>query len=205
MIELFLFSTGQTTNINDHLFQIHKLRESSDDTPSPRQSQPTIDFFTKKDNHPPLGNVKQAKILNKISWFVIDGLHSLSIIEEKGFRNLLTELEPRYKPACRKTLRSKICSLYDDEEKLLKETLSLTEFVNLTHDSWTSRATDQYDTLLAHYIARPAWSFETKVLQTTKSDGKKKVFKITVPYLFSRLQYHIFNIHRKGLFYVLRL
>ena len=44
------------------------------------------------------------------------------------------------------------------------------ESLAITHDGWTSCATESYDTVTAHYINKD-WELRSAVLQTSKVEG----------------------------------
>ena len=43
-------------------------------------------------------------------------------------------------------------------------------YIALTHDGWTSCATESYDTITAHFINKD-WELRTAVLHTSKVEG----------------------------------
>ena len=57
----------------------------------------------------------------------------------------------------------------------LKTDISRTSSVAITHDSWTSIATDSFETVTVHYIVEEAitgnWQLKAKVLETKKIPG----------------------------------
>lgn len=57
-------------------------------------------------------------------------------------------------------------------EKLKKDLPSISKggFVAITHDGWTSCATQSYDTITVHFI-NASWELRSAVLQTRKVEG----------------------------------
>ncbi len=90
----------------------------------------------------------------------------LNTVEEGGFKEMLRMFDSRYTLPSRKTFSSVLIpQLY---EKVRAETVlpAITEasFVAMTTDMWTSRASDQYIGVTAHFI-RPEWTIDRFTLE----------------------------------------
>lgn len=84
-----------------------------------------------------------------------------------GFRNMIYTLEPQYVIPSRKFFSDTLIpQIYNEIKVEVKEKLSRADRIALTCDAWTSRATESYITLTAHYIAED-WSLSSHVLQTS--------------------------------------
>ena len=98
--------------------------------------------------------------------FIALDLRPYSVVENDGFRELLKELEPRYKILCRQNFSDKcIPELYITTKTDLKAKLSSAERVAITTDACTSCATNSHVTITVHYVT-PDWELTSHVLQT---------------------------------------
>lgn len=77
--------------------------------------------------------------------------------------------------------RYNVPSQYDIKKSMEKKEAAMIEklkcdlppadgFVAITHDGWTSCATESYDTITAHFINKD-WELRSAVLQTSKVEG----------------------------------
>ena len=101
----------------------------------------------------------------KIAQYLIMNMRPFSTSENRAFRALIHECEPRYKFPARATFSDTIIPrLYEVCAQQLKSELKDVS-VAWTCDSWTSRATESYITITCHYINK---NFElcARVLQT---------------------------------------
>ena len=72
--------------------------------------------------------------------------------------------EPRYNIPSRKHFSNTVIpELYEQTRQGIVEELSNTAYVALTTDGWTSRATESYLTVTAHYITSE-WEIKSSVL-----------------------------------------
>ena len=76
-------------------------------------------------------------------------------------------LDPKYDMPGRSHFSEKVIpKLYDDTKSKVSQELKKAEFIALTTDSWTSRATQSYNTVTAHFIQPETWEMKAYVLQT---------------------------------------
>ena len=61
---------------------------------------------------------------------------------------------------------------YWDARCMLRKELNLTDSIATTTDSWTSRTTDPFTTITAHYIT-PEWEMKSCVLATLRDERRK--------------------------------
>lgn len=114
-------TSGNTSNMFDHLIRKHEREisqlESGEDESIEEDS-------TKSGNASDIGHVpgsiksylidpypnnsEKKKIDQKLALMIAIDFQPLSIVENKGFRNFVAELNPRYNIVCRKTLSTKI-------------------------------------------------------------------------------------------------
>ena len=94
----------------------------------------------------------------------------MSIVEDKGFLNFLKVLDPKYTPPSRRTImRDHLPSLYETKKGELKQKLEKVDYLSLTTDLWTSRATMGYITVTCHFITEE-WVLQSAVLETAHVD-----------------------------------
>ncbi len=93
-------------------------------------------------------------------------MRPFSVVENDGFTHLLSVLEPRYQLPSRPHFSQNVLPpLYNEVRAKLVEDLSNAIFIALTTDGWTSRATQSFMTITAHYIT-DNWVIKNPVLQT---------------------------------------
>lgn len=103
---------------------------------------------------------------------IVKDLQPLSVVEQKGFKNLIKTLDPRYRmPSRTFAMGEKIPSLYEECCSKVKRCLDAAHSVVLTTDMWTSRATEAYLTVTAHIIDKN-WKMQAYVLETSSFSGK---------------------------------
>ena len=114
----------------------------------------------------PASSDRAKAITKSIGVFIAADKRPYSVVENKGFKNMIKVLEPRYEIPSRTHFTTKIVpALYEEQKKIIVDELSKASSVALTTDGWTSRATESYVTVTAHYITAE-WEIKSPVLQT---------------------------------------
>ncbi|KAK0141840.1 Zinc finger BED domain-containing protein 1 [Merluccius polli] len=114
----------------------------------------------------PAGSDRAIAITKSIGVFIAADMRPYSVVENKGFKKMIKVLEPRYEIPSRTHFTTKIVSeLYEEQKNIIVDELSKASSVALTTDGWTSRATESYVTVTAHYITAE-WEMKSPVLQT---------------------------------------
>ena len=108
---------------------------------------------------------RAADITDKIAEFVARDLHPLSVVDSAGFKQLVNYLKPGYKVPLRSHVTSICRKKFDAMKEQLLATLATVQYVAVTTDIWTSRATQAYITVTVHFLT-DRWKMESKVLQT---------------------------------------
>ncbi|XP_061108746.1 E3 SUMO-protein ligase ZBED1-like isoform X2 [Conger conger] len=157
---------GNTTNLRAHLARHHADVRLTFPANAKRvdSSQPTLgQVYAAK--LPPT-STRATKITLSIIQFICKDLRPLSVVENEGFRNMITTLEPRYAIPSRQYMTDiALPRLYTEVKAGVQGSLSSAERVALTCDGWTSRATESYVTITAHHITDD-WKLGSHVLQT---------------------------------------
>lgn len=152
-------ATGNTTNMAGHIRRHHKDVDLTASGKTPSLVQPTISssFAVKL----PQTSARAKAITNAIGLFIAADLQPYSVVENTGFKHLISVLEPRYSMPSRSHLTTKVVpSMYEDVKEKVLGGLSNAELVALTTDGWTSRATESYITVTAHYVNKD-WEIES--------------------------------------------
>ena len=152
----------------NHLRDAHKLTPAA-----PNDAQPKLSF--KSDKKFPLPKARKEAIDNALGRFIAKSLVPISIVDNKAFREFVRELNDQYDVPCSKTLTSRLRAEFSKLQKEIKEELQVLEFVGITHDSWTSIATDSYETVTVHYVIEEPvtgrWVLKSRVLDTLRIEG----------------------------------
>ena len=97
---------------------------------------------------------------------VVTDLQPSSVVEDSGFGRLVSVLDPRYElPSRRTVMRNHLPSKYETIKQQLLQDLAVTTSVGLTTDIWTSRQTESFCCVTAHYIIND-WELQSSVLET---------------------------------------
>lgn len=153
--------TGSTTNMAGHLRRHHK---NIDLSVKPTTTQTTLpsSFGIKL----PSNSTRANAITRAVGVFIAADMRPYSVVENSGFRHLISVLEPRYEIPSRTHLTATVIpSMYNNVKEKVIEGLSSAHLVALTTDCWTSRATQSFMTVTAHYI-NDDWEIQNPVLQT---------------------------------------
>ena len=95
-------------------------------------------------------------------------MKATTIVEDRGFCEYVVHLDPSCQLPSRCTLTRELLPQLDDDVKEEVETvLSSVETVSLTTDSWTSRSTENYIAVTAHYITTK-WEMGSYLLERFK-------------------------------------
>jgi zinc finger BED domain-containing protein 1 (E3 SUMO-protein ligase ZBED1) len=99
-------------------------------------------------------SVARQKRLNELLLKMIAGdLQPFSVVEDSGFREFVTALDPSFAIPSRQMLtRDLLPAKYNQAVESVKKTLMTVEAVSLTTDSWTSICTENYIAVTAHYV-----------------------------------------------------
>lgn len=101
-----------------------------------------------------------------IAKYMIHDMRPFSTVESQTFRNMIHECEPRYKFPCRGTFTETVIPrMFNSVSARIKGELVNAETTAWTTDSWTSRATQSYITVTAHFI-NSDMELCSRVLQT---------------------------------------
>uniref|UniRef100_A0A8C9WTI1 HAT C-terminal dimerisation domain-containing protein n=1 Tax=Sander lucioperca TaxID=283035 RepID=A0A8C9WTI1_SANLU len=145
------YDSGNTSSTATHLKQHHLV----------------VSLTGVKTKAPLVAQSDRAKaITNAIGVFIGADMRPYLVVQNEGFKHMLKVLEPRYDIPSRTHFSEKIVpDLYEQEKKKIVDELSRASSVALTTDGWTSRGTESYVTITAHFITAD-WEMRSLVLQT---------------------------------------
>ncbi|XP_040188247.1 E3 SUMO-protein ligase ZBED1-like [Rana temporaria] len=159
------YDSGNTSSMATHLKRHHPgvpLTVTGVKTKAVQQPLITAAF-----KQPLIPQSDRAKAITKaIGVFIGADMRPYSIVQNEGFKHMLNVLEPRYNIPSRTHFSEKVVpELYEQEKKKVVDELSQASSVALTTDGWTSRGTESYITITAHFITAD-WEMRSPVLQT---------------------------------------
>lgn len=156
--------SGNTTNLRAHLVRHHEDLPLASNAKRLNPSQLTLDKV-QSPKLPPTSS-RATKITQSVIYFICKDMRPLSVVENDGFRHMLTTLEPRYTiPSRQHITDTALPNLYKQVKATVLDAVGSAGRVALTCDAWTSRATESYVTITAHHVT-DEWKLASHVLQT---------------------------------------
>lgn len=180
---------GNTTNLANHLKRKHNIALSSASATatstgasstaekSPGLSAPNKSSATLSDMKIPemfkmsqklsASSDRHKALTQAIATFIALDMRPYSVVENKGFKYLMSIAEPRYNiPSRTHFAQTVLPGLYTSVKTRVQHELSQCESVAITTDSWTSRATENYLTVTAHALSTVDWHISSYTLET---------------------------------------
>ncbi|PKA62031.1 Putative AC transposase [Apostasia shenzhenica] len=107
----------------------------------------------------------QNEILKAISAFIVCGRHPITVVDEFGFRHLMSVVCPEIENLSPQTMKRDIMSSYVKEREKLKELFGRTPGrICLTCDNWSSNyGKDEYLRISAHFMSND-WKLVRKII-----------------------------------------
>jgi hypothetical protein len=173
--------TGSTTNMCTHMKRHHPRvdvsgtrRKSTTATSTATTSTGATgatgqlriaDLFKPSDKMTPTSTRYKA-ISKGIGIFLACDMRPYAVVDNSGFKHMMSVLEPRYPVPSRTHFSTTVVpELYANAKANVTMGLAGAKAISMTTDGWTSRATESYITVTAHYITDD-WTIENPVLQT---------------------------------------
>ena len=160
--------SGGTSSLAHHLKVRHDIIFAQNNEPiksssagSSKQSSIQEAFGHKT----PLTQTKRQEIDTAIENLIVKGLRPLSLVEDESFIDLIKVCEPRYKVPSRGTIVNRLKKRYNELSEQVKIELKSLDYCAITHDTWTSIATQNFGGLTVHYIT-PDWCLKSLCLET---------------------------------------
>ena len=152
-----------TTTMMYHLKNAHPTLLAG----SSSSSQPTITSVLARRS---CDSQRADKITKGICKFIQTDMLPISVVEGKGFGNLMDIMEPAYHIPSRRTVTRLIETQYEERKEELFKKLAKAESVALTTDCWTALTAESYITITCHYIGDD-WEMNSAVLLTESLPG----------------------------------
>ncbi|KAK6169559.1 hypothetical protein SNE40_020592 [Patella caerulea] len=112
------------------------------------------------------GSALAQLITRHIGLFIAHDMRPFSVVENTGFKKMVTILEPRYNLPSRTHFATNVIPrLYSESKEKLSDKLNDASNVSLTTDGWTARGANSYVTITVHFIDQN-WEIQNHVLQT---------------------------------------
>jgi len=142
-------------------------------------NQPEVSTYFEAKQKPiekyPVKSAKRKRLNRKLANFIAKDMRPIAVVRNKGFRDLINELDPRWVLPSAATLRGKIIpKIYSEVMTTLQGKLDNVTFVTMTTDGWTSIAGDKYNAFTVHYIdwSEPEPKLVSKILECAPYDNK---------------------------------
>lgn len=159
------YNTGNTSNMRSHLTTHHPEKFADSLTKKKVMSgQKTLkEAFSTTMPH---NSARAQEITRYIAEYIACDLRPFSAVDGKGFKRLVTKLEPKYQMPSRAHFSQTVFpALYRETKERVTLNLKQSECIAITTDGWTSRATHSYITITAHVLTSE-WEMQSYVLQT---------------------------------------
>lgn len=116
----------------------------------------------------------QKAITDAILKMVVKDVQSAQIVENEGFKALISLLEPMYTMVSRKHLQTVLLPAnFKKVEEVIKNFLSTTSTCNITLDIWSSRRMHGYMGITCHFVTN-SWEIKSllALLACSKMQGR---------------------------------
>ncbi|XP_041841381.1 E3 SUMO-protein ligase ZBED1-like isoform X2 [Melanotaenia boesemani] len=108
-----------------------------------------------------------SDITNAIAYCLAKDMLPINTVENQGFRQLIKVIDPRYQLPGRKHFsQTALPKLYSQCREIVEKELQSVSYFATTSDMWSSRTSEPYLSLTAHYIDQD-WNLKSKCLQTS--------------------------------------
>ncbi|XP_073710072.1 E3 SUMO-protein ligase ZBED1-like [Misgurnus anguillicaudatus] len=148
-----------------HLNRKHPLY-SKTGGPSPetsKSSQLRMDRYVRTSTS--CSTEQAAEFSDSILNMIVTDMHPLSMVEDDGFKAMISTFNPKYELPSRPFFMKKIETNYECIKGKLKKSLKETDSIALTTDIWTSVATEAYLGVTCHYLGED-WEMLSHCLTT---------------------------------------
>ncbi|XP_060774548.1 E3 SUMO-protein ligase ZBED1-like [Neoarius graeffei] len=109
---------------------------------------------------------RHKDITHAITHFIAKGMLPIRTVETAEFKQLMNVIDPRYQLPGRKHFsQTAIPNMYTECRGMVERDLQAVSYFATTSDMWSSRTSEPYMSLTAHYIEQD-WTLKSKCLQT---------------------------------------
>ena len=115
--------------------------------------QATLEGFMQSKKLYDINDKRALAISERIARMIALDLQPFSIVEDRGFKELVLYFDPRYTMPSRKYFSETVIpGMYDRCRARVQDMITDQDFLSVTSDIWTSRAKDAYISLTGHFI-----------------------------------------------------
>ena len=134
--------SGNTTNLRTHIERHHPIEHrllKSESKKEHHSKQQTLHEVVEQLNPLSSDSERHVKLVSAIGNFIAQDMQPLSVVENKGFLELMKVAEPRFKvPSRGYFTKTVIPSLFSRVKEGVKELLKTAQFLCITTDLWTA-------------------------------------------------------------------
>ncbi|XP_055534808.1 E3 SUMO-protein ligase ZBED1-like isoform X2 [Wyeomyia smithii] len=130
---------------------------------------------------------KKLELDRALTRFIIKDIQPLSIVDDTGFADFVRTLDPRYPMPSRRHLRDVLLDkAYNNTVGHIYDILRPIKFIAITFDGWTSRTTQSYLVITAHFLLDSGLAVVTLAVQPIQSRATSKNLKALVNSVLSK-------------------
>ena len=169
--KVLAYNGGTTSNLMLHLNKLHPSTVRVKKGGESVTTQLSIKQFGKGKlrNNQPCSVEEQKEITRILTKWTWKDMRPISVVRDKGVKELLSFLVPNYRPPSTTHVSTLIRKDYLDGKSVIVPQLQ-GNIIALTTDIWTSRATQSFATTTAHFINKE-WDLTSCVLETIHFPG----------------------------------
>lgn len=134
------------------------------DEPTPSTSKQNATASSSKDD---VASSSTDKTVMAITKFIVEDLHTVSIVKESGFKRLMLTLQPDLILPTTDDIFNNILLLYGIERSNLLLLLPSIDAISIAIERWTSLSDNKYATIKANFI-NSEWQPQSYVLATVQ-------------------------------------
>ena len=162
--------------------------------PADTQAKITTIFCSTNQKKWPINDERALALTRDVCGYIVEELRPLTTVESKAFRRMMRRAEPSYEVPSRKYITANFLrKSYNEEAEKLKTEVESATMVGLTHDLWTSKATQSFGTFTAQFITEE-FELKCKVLQTRCLKGSHTGAAIAESFLKCKEEWHIGDV-----------
>lgn len=135
------------------------------DEQTPSTSKQTT--FVRSESKDQTATSSTDKTLSAITMFIVEDLHTTSIVKDSGFKKLLATLKPDLDLPTQDDILNHILLLYGIERSNLLIMFNSIDVISIAIERWTSFADNTYATIKANFI-NTEWEPKSYVLATVQ-------------------------------------
>lgn len=137
------------------------------DEPTPSTSRQSSNVQSTSRSKDEIASSSTDKTLSAITMFIVEDLHTVSIVKDSGFKKLMASLKPDLILPTQDDIVNEILLLYEIERQNLLSLLHSVDTISIAIERWTSFVDNTYATIKANFI-NAEWEPQSFVLATVQ-------------------------------------